>query len=467
MKRLFFFLANYRFRLAVIFLTIAISTFLYFGVATYQGLSVELPQLALGELRTAMLAVEGRIESRMEDGTELQTAANDVFSQALDRRFHARAYDRWGNIVATTSSLPGNPATFNTAMYGQGMESTLVVPPDNVRYLLITMPLRVRGEIVGAVELALSLQDVDRTLAVIYPRLALGVILSVVAIFAAAMYVGGNLTRIIGELEVAARAIAQGHFDQRIAVTSTDELGQLARTINYMASELQRLSAVRAEFLSKVSHELRTPLTIIKGFTVSMLREAASPARRRQLEVVDSQVDHLTGLVEDLLDLSRLDAGTLRLRRESMDLVRISQEAVDVTKPKAQMKNITLNYRAGAPSIEALGDPHRVKQIIDNLLDNALKHTEPGGRITVEVTARNSEAVIKVADTGLGIPRESLPYVFDRFYQVYSQRKAGAGLGLAVVKELTEAHGGRVEVESEIGAGSTFTVVLPIQATPQ
>jgi signal transduction histidine kinase len=229
-----------------------------------------------------------------------------------------------------------------------------------------------------------------------------------------------------------------------------------------MAQELQQLSQARAQFLSRVSHELRTPLTIIKGFCVTLLRESPAPDQQRSLQVIDKQTDYLTRLVTDLLELSRSQAGSLQLQVQSVDLVDLAQEVVGSLRPRASEKNINLFMGKGTERAVAEIDLERIRQVMYNLLDNALKHTDPGGKVKLSIEADDAKVSIQVRDNGRGIPSDKLSYVFDSFFQVEPQAP-GAGLGLTVVKELVEAHGGTVLVESEVGKGATFTVSLGIE----
>jgi two-component system sensor histidine kinase BaeS len=340
--------------------------------------------------------------------------------------------------------------------------SVLYAPARSERYLSLSIPLSKGEETVATLELASSLAEADRLYALLWPRLLSGVVFSLVAIAAAGLYISRNVTRILRETERAAHRISQGDFDYRIKVTSDDEVGQLTRTINQMAQELQQLSQARAQFLSKVSHELRTPLTIIKGFCVTLLRESLPPDQQRSLQVMDQQTDYLTRLVTDLLELSRSQAGSLQLQAQSVNVVELAQEVVESLKPRAREQNVHLLMEKGTESAMAEIDVERIRQVMYNLLDNALKHTDPGGKVKLSIEANDTKVTIQVRDNGRGIPSDKLPHVFDSFFQVEPQTH-GAGLGLAVVKELVEAHGGTVAVESEVGKGSTFTVSLEME----
>jgi len=230
-------------------------------------------------------------------------------------------------------------------------------------------------------------------------------------------------------------------------------------------TELKRLERVRRDFVTNVTHELRTPLTSIKGYLEALLDGAKDDPQKCQqfLEVVQRHADQLNNLITDLLDLSRIESGQYEWKRKRIDPGDLVEKAVAMVRPIGEKKHQRLTVSPAGALPPILGDPDKLTQVLINLLENAVKYTPEGGRITIEAKAFEDEIEISVRDTGIGIPSKDLPRIFERFYRVdraRSREVGGTGLGLSIVKHIVEAHGGIVRVDSEIGKGSKFTVVL-------
>jgi signal transduction histidine kinase len=453
-----------RVRIIFFFAAIALITYAYSGLSAYQALRFELPQAKRSELERQALELKTSLEALLANDMGLVDSLQEIASGG-QRGYEIRLYDPGGNLLFSTIDLvPDKDSVWSAIAGGKGY-SLLYAPARSERYLSLSVSLSKGEETVATLELASSLTEVDRLYAILGPRLLTGLVFSLMAIAGAGLYISRDVTRILRETERAAHRISHGDFSYRINVTSDDEVGQLTRTINQMAHELQQLSQARAQFLSKVSHELRTPLTIIKGFCVTLLRESPLLDQQRSLQVIDQQTDYLTRLVTDLLELSRSQAGSLQLQVQSVDLVDLAQEVVKSLKLRAGEQGVDLSMDKSTESAIIEIDLERIRQVMYNLLDNALKHTDPGEKVKLSIEADDTEVTIRVRDNGRGIPSDKLPYVFDSFFQVEPQAP-GAGLGLAVVKELVEAHGGTISVESEVGKGATFTVSLGVERRP-
>lgn len=228
---------------------------------------------------------------------------------------------------------------------------------------------------------------------------------------------------------------------------------------------LVRLDRARREFLSNVSHELRTPLSSIKLMLETVLAAPEEEARDTFLPQALGQVDRLSALVDQLLEQARAESGQLKLSLREVDLEAVAHPIVASFEPQAANKNVALQLSPLRP-VRVEADPDRLAQVFVNLIDNAIRHTPAGGRVGVELDARGSDAIVRVRDTGEGIPYRDVPRIFERFYVVDRSRQrdggGGAGLGLAIVKGIVDAHGGAVSAESTLGRGTTFTVRLPI-----
>jgi signal transduction histidine kinase len=266
-------------------------------------------------------------------------------------------------------------------------------------------------------------------------------------------------------LTAAAGAVAQGQLDQQVPVSSRDELGRLSRAFNEMTARLRAARQMQTDFVANVSHELRTPLTTVKGM-VETLRDGAvddPQVRDRFLETVEGETDRLIRLVNDLLILSRADSEALNLHREAVDLAQLARATAE--RVASQAGGLVLEVQTGPGSPSAWADPDRVEQVLLNLLDNAIKYSRPGGKVTVSVQAgRDQSALVQVRDEGIGIPAEELPRIGQRFYRAdraRSRAEGGSGLGLAIAQALVEAHGGQLWLESQEGQGTTVSFTLP------
>ncbi|HLB74629.1 MAG TPA: ATP-binding protein [Sedimentisphaerales bacterium] len=231
--------------------------------------------------------------------------------------------------------------------------------------------------------------------------------------------------------------------------------------------EIERL---KQDFISSVSHELRTPLTSIKAYTETILNDPdmSEETRRQFLEIIDDESNRLATLIEGLLEISRIDSGTMTIRREQVDVAALARQVVAALQALAKKQNTRLELDIEDDLDLLQGDGDRIQSALTNVVNNAIKFTPPGGRVFVSVGREAEQLLIRVGDTGMGIPKEALPRIFDRFYRVYHPGKhiQGTGLGLAIVKKIVTMHGGRIEVESEVDKGTTFTIFLPLTAAP-
>lgn len=322
----------------------------------------------------------------------------------------------------------------------------------------------------------------------VIPVLALTVVLFGLALIvvvppsiAISYLVARRLTRRFDQLTAAAAALRDGDHSARVAVRGTDEVAALQETFNAMASELEasiaeadaerdriaQLLDQRRELVASVSHELRTPLAIIRGYLDSTLAQTnrLDPAVERDLSVMHGEAVRLQRLIDDLFALSRAELGSLTLRTRETDIARLLQRCVAATGPAAWRTHRVEVLFEAAPDLPGVAiDAERLEQIMFNLIDNAVRHSPPGGLVHVEAARAEDDLSIEVADTGEGIPPAEIARIWDRFYRGSNAKDArGSGIGLSVVRELTEAMGGDVSVASTPGEGSRFRVRFPIE----
>ena len=269
----------------------------------------------------------------------------------------------------------------------------------------------------------------------------------------------------VQQITSAAQKIAAGDLSQRIPTQSQDEIGTLANSFNQMADSLAKHEELRRNLIADVAHELRTPLTVIQGNLEAML-DGVLPASPQEIATLRDETALLARLVSDLRLLSLAEAGQLKLERVEIDPTELIARAVEPFRLQAQSSQIelTLEIASNLPFINV--DADRIAQVIRNLLNNALRHTPAGGRITLTCRKETTQSLLfTVSDTGEGIPADDLPFVFDRFYRADKSRSrasGGSGIGLAIVKQLVEVHRGKVWVESQPGQGTTFGFTLPL-----
>lgn len=273
-----------------------------------------------------------------------------------------------------------------------------------------------------------------------------------------------QIVRPLRSLSFAARGIAQGDLSQRAWVRGKDEVGQVALAFNHMAETLQRYTVERHNMIADIAHELRTPLAVIQSNLEAML-DGVLRATPEELAALHQEALLLNRLITDLRTLSLAEAGQLRLEKRPVHPGELIRQVAERMSLRAQEKHIDLVAEAGNGLPEIKADPERLTQIVTNLVDNALRYTPPGTRVTLSTHVAPGSVELAVADSGPGIPPEDLPHVFDRFWRAERSRNratGGSGLGLAIVKQLVEAHGGRVQVESSAGTGIKFRVQLPV-----
>lgn len=288
------------------------------------------------------------------------------------------------------------------------------------------------------------------------------------------VFVARQITLPLRNLTFAAKRISGGDLSQRVDVRSRDEIGELGSAFNSMAESLARNEQLRRNMVADVAHELRTPLSVIQGNLEAMLDGIVAPDAAN-LSSIHEETLVLARLISDLRELSLAEAGQLKLQKEPADLRELVRKMAGKYRTEAQEKGLNLEVQVpeGLPLVDV--DSQRISQVIGNLLNNALRHTAAGGRVTVAIQKSKptknfnycpgETLVVSVSDTGSGIPQQELAYVFERFYRVDKSRariSGGSGIGLAIVKHLVEAHGGKVWAESELGKGSRFSFDLPL-----
>lgn len=378
--------------------------------------------------------------------------------------------DNSGNVVLSSSGfeIKGRVTMpdYETALKGSNNAKWTGRLPSGERIIAKTCIYNYPdGSHAGAVRFMISLERIENQLV----SLTVTVIITAVALFMLLMLSGSFFIRsIINPLKdvgETAKKIAGGDLEARIDhYPYNDEIGELCTTINDMATKLSVTDRLKNDFISTVSHELRTPLTAIKGWGETLLQigDTDSSMSQRGMSVIISEASRLNEMVEELLDFSRMSSGRMKLNFEKIDILAELDEVVFALRERAVKDGIEIIYNVPHLPAPATADASRLKQVFINVLDNALKYSEHGGKIIVLAEMPNpATLVVTMSDTGIGISAEDLPHVKEKFYKVDSTIR-GSGIGLAVVDEIIKLHNGEFEIASVYGEGTTVTITLPL-----
>jgi len=383
----------------------------------------------------------------------------------------ARVFDTSGSLTFDDSALAGDVPVDTQAIDGAlaGKSETRSVKVDGDPMRVRTWPITRDGEVTGVLEVGLSSDDVSDTMGSLLLIMGIAYVVTLVLASLGGVFLAGRALSPIDKLTRMARRISAEDLGQRLNLQlADDEVGRLASTFNEMIARLDDAFRRQQQFTADASHEIRTPLTVIKGqIDVALQRERQPEAYRQVLQAVNEHVDRLMRLTGGLLTLTRADAGQIPLKLESFKLADAVAGAMEQVTPMASQRDVRLHIDSG-PTVNLRADEDLFLQLLLNLLDNAIKHTPPGGQVTVGWYLDGHQVELRVRDTGTGIPEEHLPHIFDRFYRVDKARgrtEGGAGLGLAISRWIVEANGGSISVESTEGEGSTFTVRLPAEVS--
>ena len=388
------------------------------------------------------------------------------------RNYHILSGDTGEWLAGSVTPEYGVEITPNiiSALAGENGDAS----DPNADYMDIALPLEGGDQdyiiyIIDDRETMRSLND--QLLLIIVEALAVGLVISVFL----SLLLAKTMIAPIQELTHAAEKVASGDFTDKVENSSKDEIGVLTRTFNDMAlqleetlDDLKRSEQMRREFVANVSHELRTPITGVKSYAETLAADPDMPAdtRERFLNVILNESDRMTKIFQDLLTLSRFDAGSFEFSFDYFSFETSVRDVYNAVRMEAQAHGhvFIIELEPGIPRIR--GDKARVEQVLMNMVSNAIKYTKDGGRITIKAGVRGGEVWCSVKDNGIGIPKEDTQKVFDRFYRVdkaRSRESGGTGLGLSIAQEIVVRHGGRIDLKSRMGHGTTITVWLPVE----
>ncbi|WP_366923330.1 cell wall metabolism sensor histidine kinase WalK [Metallumcola ferriviriculae] len=430
----------------------------------------------LHERKQALLEAGQRINSILLNYRQGQISWDQVsyVIHGIDRSMNAEIWlvDSEGRVYL--DSRPGEEQWFSNHLGAEDMARVLranVVTRTgffgnrfDVAVISVGIPLFLEDEVAGAIFLHSPIYGIESTLQQVNRLILIAAIITSIFAVLIGYFMSRRISSPLQEISHAALQMADGDFNKQVTVNSEDEIGRLAESFNYMAQQLQQLEDMRREFIANVSHELRSPLTSIKGFVSGMLDGTINGSdQHRYLQIVSSETNRLSRLVNDLLDLARIEAGKVELSWQRVELNRLLRGVILKFIPRVEEKQLEVSLDTKEDEVWVTTDPDRLEQIIVNLLDNALRFTPSGKSITVAVESKAEKILISVEDEGTGIPPEQLKDIWERFHKADKARtrsKGGTGLGLAIVKKLVQAMDETITVESEQGQGSRFTFTV-------
>lgn len=377
--------------------------------------------------------------------------------------------DSGGRIGLTSSGFVPEESLDSMEDFGQAISSGTsgyytgkISSGENIMAVCLMLPDNDLGY--SAVRLVSSMEKIDRSVSVITMILIIICLAILILMFASGLYFIKSIVIPVRQIGSTARRYAVGDFSVRITKKNDDEIGELCDIVNHMASELELSEQMKNDFISSVSHELRTPLTAIKGWaeTVGSMPDD-SETIAKGMRVITSESERLSRMVEDLLDFSRMQNGRFSLNKNTMDILAELGDAVLIYTEKAKREGIEVIYDEPDMLPFVYGDRNRLRQVFVNIIDNAIKYSDKGGVVSVQATMSDARHIeVDVSDTGCGISPQDLPKVKTKFYKANHTRR-GSGIGLAVADEIVTLHGGKLEIFSEQGVGTTVTITLPVQ----
>ena len=421
-------------------------------------------------------SISGQLKMYTGDTAQKASASRSVALRRMVEQFSDKdkyefmLLDSYGSVIASSSGTDAEgiltSADFEQAQEtGDGMGVAIYRTDSNEMVMAVCCLVPYAAEDVAAMRLVTSLTLVQNQLKNVF-LISIVVVIAILGFtVASGLYFVRSIVVPLGQVERTAASIARGELDVRLPVTgdARDEVDRLRGTINRMAEGLEETEKMKNEFISSVSHELRTPLTSIRGWveTLRTLDDPGDENYRKGLEIINNETARLYNMVEELLDFSRLQNGRLKMSCHPLDLVAELTDAVLFCEARIQREGLLLSYSEPEEMIPVYADPNRLRQVFINILDNAIKYSAPGGRITVKIWQGEYKAFIEIIDQGRGIPPEDLENVKTKFYKG-SNSVRGSGIGLALVDSIMTALDGTLDLKSTLGRGTVVTLGLPI-----
>jgi heavy metal sensor kinase len=449
-------LRSIKFRLTIWYLVVIAFLILAFGIIAYFMMSYNLYNNQDDFLRSRMLELqtEMQVDSSKITFTDRPADMVMIYDSNYDLLQSLGPNVQFMNINNLVKrALLGSPGIFQNSLTA-----------DNQKVRLLAAPATVNGNRIVII-VGRSSADIQETLASFRKILAFSGLAIIIFAAAGGVFLANRVLKPVDQISQAAREIGESDLSRRIEINSQDELGRLSGTLNGMFGRLEAAFNRQRQFTADASHELRTPLAIIQAeSTLSLEKGRSQQEYLKSLETVAQESAFMATIIEKLLFLARVDAGREPYSFQELNVQEIMLDLSQDMEVLAKEKNLNFTHgRLEDPRV--IGDKIKLKQLFLNIMSNAINYTPSGGTVSFEVYRDKDMAVVAISDTGIGIPPENLPFLFERFYRVdktRSRSEGGSGLGLSIAEKIAEAHGGKIDVESQLGEGSTFRVSLPL-----
>lgn len=445
--------------LAVLLIALSAGVYFYLSRSLYRNLDRSL------EIRSTQLR---------SIPTILESIRQGEFQEQLGEIIILYFYSG-GQLVEV--SAPGISISLNNDLISEAIDgdscfaTTRTAENERLRLLAIPVEISIPGPPSGiqpaALIIARSTRQIDQALARLVRTFMMAVPLALALAAAGGIFLARRALKPVDKIAQTAQEIEEGDLSRRINVKTKDELGRLAATLNAMIARLEKAFQRQKQFTGDASHELRAPLAVIEAeSSLALQKERPASDYRQSLEMISKEAKQMSSLIDQMLMLARADAGKEQWNFTQVDLGKLINDLSTDIEVLCQEKG--LSFQLGhTEDLVVKGDEARLRGLFMNLLDNAIRYTPSPGAVSVSLHREGQMAVVVITDTGVGIPAEDIPFIFERFYRVDKSRsraEGGSGLGLAICRHIAEAHGGKIEVESKVGTESTFSVWLPLQS---
>ena len=449
---------------AVLVVLILLDIVLYFVIKSYYYSSVE--STLRGEVNVISAVLTRQYTGSGGSATYSAEIRRTIESFDKKDRMELMMINEEGRVTITSSGFA--PATvYSMPDYDKALASDNGTGSFNgyqsngEKVMAVTVMLDIKDENYCAVRVISSLSKVDMQLGMTMLFIVTISGSVVLLMLTLGLYFIKSIVFPLRQISNNAQKIARGDFSVHIEEKTDDELGELCRVFNYMVSELKHSEDIKNDFISSVSHELRTPLTAIKGWSETVAENLDDEeTAKKGMRVISEETGRLSQMVEELLDFSRIQGGRFYLSKENMDLFAELTDAVIIYSERARLENKTIAYEEPMSVVTIYGDKNRIRQVFLNVIDNAIKYSHSGGRIAVNVSVGKDRVTIAVEDNGCGIAKEDISKVKNKFYKANNTVR-GSGIGLAVADEIITAHGGTLEITSELGKYTRAEITLP------
>ncbi|WP_031514536.1 sensor histidine kinase [Desulfofalx alkaliphila] len=408
------------------------------------------------------------------EGDILYTQGPDRYGRQGHGHGHGRGHMMGNNThIAGDNTQYGIEINIDQVLQGETVAARGQSQLANTEVLTVGVPIYDKELITGAILLQAPIPAISSRVRAFQNVSLYTAVLGVLLATVLSLVLSRSLVKPLLEINKATKDMVEGNYNSRVEVTSSDEIGMLAQSFNELSARLaekvktlEQIDNNRRDFVASISHELRTPLTIIQGYTEALRDGMAKDESQRQqyLTYVHEELMRMRRLVDELLDMRRLETGQLKTNFSTVNIAQLTVHLIERFKPLFEEKNVSLQYDIPENLPDVKADKDRLAQVLTNLLDNALRVSGEGGQVSVTVQDLQAEISITVSDTGPGIAKEDIPLIWERFYKADKSRTrggAGTGLGLAISKRIIELHKGNIWVDSELGKGSQFTFTVP------